>query len=132
MPSFTYKAVNADGKPMSGVLTAESYQVALRKLDEQALYPIKVEDRVGDGAVPFLGRRRIKARDLTVFYSQLADLLRAGVPMLRSLDVLGGQSAGPIDDSTSDEIGPARRNPGVSDGVCRLHRPPRGGKDHRP
>ena len=95
MPSFTYKAVSASGKQVSGVLTAENYQVALRLLDQQALYPVKVAEGIDDGVFSLrAGRqRRVRTRHLTTFYGQLADLLRAGVPMLRSLDVLAGQGS---------------------------------------
>jgi general secretion pathway protein F/type IV pilus assembly protein PilC len=93
MPSFSYKAVSNAGKHVAGVLTAENYQVALRMLDEQALYPIRVAEGVETGTRSFGRRRRIKSSQLTTFYSQLADLLKAGVPMMRSLDVLSGQGS---------------------------------------
>ncbi len=93
MPSFTYRAVSDGGKPVTGVLTAENYQVALRQLDEQALFPIKVTEGAAHSTLPFTGARRVKAHHLTTLYSQLADLLTAGVPMLRSLDVLSRQSS---------------------------------------
>lgn len=93
MPSFTYKAVAGDGKQVDGVLTAENYQVALRMLEEQTLYPIKVSEGTEASTDVFGRRKRVKASHLTTFYSQLADLLRAGVPMLRSLDVLSRQES---------------------------------------
>lgn len=94
MPSFSYKAVNETGQAVAGVLTAENYQVALRMLDEQALYPVTVKEGVDEGKMTLMGGGgRVKARYLTTFYSQLADLLRAGVPMLRSLDVLARQES---------------------------------------
>ncbi len=93
MPSFTYKAVSESGASKSGVLTAENYQVALRMLDEQALYPIRVTEGLEETRLPFSGGGRVKMRHLTTFYSQLADLLQAGVPMLRSLEVLSGRGA---------------------------------------
>ncbi len=97
MPSFTYKAVNETGQQVSGVVTAENHQVALRMLDEQALFPISVEEGTAVGKSKLTGsRRRVKLRYITVFYSQLADLLRAGVPMLRALDVLTKQNAHPV------------------------------------
>ncbi len=92
MPSFSYKAVNQTGSSVTGVVTAENYQVALRMLEEQSLFPVKVTESsqmAGGG----LRRRRVKTKYVTVFYSQLADLLRAGVPMLRSLDVLSRQES---------------------------------------
>ncbi|MDO8631024.1 MAG: type II secretion system F family protein, partial [Phycisphaerales bacterium] len=61
------------------------------------LFPIQVHEAVEQTARTMTGRRRIKASHLTTFYSQLADLLKAGVPMLRSLDVLSRQgSAGAL------------------------------------
>ena len=92
MPSFTYKAVTAAGQTENGVLTAENYQVALRMLEERSLYPVKVNEGLADQQLPFSRGGRIKGQHVTTFYSQLADLLRAGVPMLRALDVLGRQS----------------------------------------
>lgn len=82
------------GEAVTGVLTAENYQVALRMLDEQALYPINVSEGIGSGTSAMGPRRRVKGSHLTTFYGQLADLLRAGVPMMRSLDVLSGQGSG--------------------------------------
>ncbi|MCO6437453.1 MAG: type II secretion system F family protein [Phycisphaerae bacterium] len=92
MPSFTYKAVNASGGAVNGVLTAENYQVALRQLEEKALFPVSVTEGVDQGGLG-IRRRRVKSHHLTTFYSQLADLLKAGVPMLRSLDVLSRQAS---------------------------------------
>ncbi|MFQ5412920.1 MAG: type II secretion system F family protein [Phycisphaerae bacterium] len=93
MPSYSYKAVNEGGVSVEGMLTAENYQVALRMLDEQALYPVKVAEGIEHKGLALGARRKVKSHHLTRFYSQLADLLRAGVPMLRSLDVLGKQGS---------------------------------------
>ena len=93
MPSFSYRAVGKNGKEQAGVLTAESYLVALRMLEEQALYPIQVSDGARSGKMPLVRGRRVKRADLTTFYSQLADLLRAGGPILRALDVLSGKGS---------------------------------------
>jgi len=94
MPSYTYRAVSDSGEAVSGVLTAENYQVALRLLEEKALFPVNVTEGIADSKVPFSGGgKKVKSSHLTVFYGQLADLLKAGVPMLRSLDVLGKQAS---------------------------------------
>jgi general secretion pathway protein F/type IV pilus assembly protein PilC len=93
MPSFSYRAVNNTGRTVAGVLTAENYGVALRQLEERALYPVVVKEGSAEAPLALGARRRIKASHLTTFYSQLADLLKAGVPMLRSLDVLSRQES---------------------------------------
>lgn len=97
MATFTYKAKTSGGQTITGVLTAESQQAALRTLDEKALFPISVTEGGQAAKTVLPGRKRkLKLRVLTPFYSQLADLLRAGVPVLRSLDVLGRQSTNPL------------------------------------
>ena len=96
MPTYSYRAIGQDGQAVAGSLTAENYQVALRLLDEQALMPVNVKE----GAIKarsITGRvKRVKLRYLVTYYSQLGDLLRAGVPMLRALDVLAKQDANPV------------------------------------
>ena len=49
MPSFSYRAVGKNGKEQAGVLTAESYLVALRMLENRTLYPIQVSDGARSG-----------------------------------------------------------------------------------
>jgi len=97
MPTYTYQARTLDGQTVTGVLTAENQQAALRSLDERALFPIEVSEG-GQASKSILpGRRRkLKLRVLATFYSQFADLLRAGVPVMRSLDVLARQKSHPL------------------------------------
>jgi general secretion pathway protein F/type IV pilus assembly protein PilC len=96
MATFTYKAKTSAGQTVNGVLTAESQQAALRMLDERSLFPIQVREGGQAGRSTIGGRKkRLGLRVMSSFYSQLADLLRAGVPVLRSLDVLSRQSSHP-------------------------------------
>ncbi|HVP13776.1 MAG TPA: type II secretion system F family protein [Phycisphaerae bacterium] len=96
MASFTYTARSLDGKTVNGVLTAETQQQALRQLDEQRLFPVEI--REGGQAQRKLGggKRKVRPTIVAVMYSQFADLLRAGVPALRSLDVLARQTSNPV------------------------------------
>ncbi|MBI4579563.1 MAG: type II secretion system F family protein [Planctomycetes bacterium] len=97
MATFTYRAKTTGGQTVSGVLTAESRQAALRTLDDRALFPILVNEGGKADRPTFTGRRkRIKLKTLTTFYSQLSDLLRAGVPVLRSIDVLARTASNPL------------------------------------
>lgn len=105
MATFTYTAKTAAGQKVNGVLTAESRQAAMRTLDERSLFPILVNEG-GKADRPTLtgGRKKIKLKSLTTFYSQLADLLRAGVPVLRSLDVLARSASNPLLQEVLKEI----------------------------
>jgi len=91
MPEFAYTARTKDGQQVQGTLTAENEQAAIRHLDERTLFPVRLSRQEALPAV-LGGRRRVRLRHLAGFYAQLADLLRAGVPILRALDLLARQN----------------------------------------
>ena len=94
MATFTYKAKTRTGQTVSGVLTAESQHAALRTLDDRSLFPLLVSEGSQAAKTTITGRKRkLRLKALSTFYSQLADLLRAGVPVLRALDVLARQNS---------------------------------------
>ncbi|MBN1344488.1 MAG: type II secretion system F family protein [Phycisphaerae bacterium] len=89
MPTFSYTARNAQGQQVTGMLTADNQQAAIRALDDRQLFPIQVREGGAASKSMLSGRRkRVKMGHVGQFYGQLADLLKAGVPMMRSLDVL--------------------------------------------
>ena len=104
MPSFTYTARNNDGQSITGILTADNQQSALRSLDDLSLFPVDI--REGGKAQKALGagKRKVRPATVAVFYSQFADLLRAGVPVLRSLDVLSKQSSNVVLKEVLNEV----------------------------
>ncbi len=96
MPTFVYKARNSGGEEVRGTLLAESAVAAARVLDERALLPIEVEEQQASQRSLVTGRaRRVKLAKVGQMYEQLADLLRAGVPILRALEELGQQASSP-------------------------------------
>lgn len=91
MPDFAYTARDLTGQKVSGKLSAATVQEALVQLGRLSLFPLNVEaDRVAQTGS---SARRVKASLLTAMYAQLADLLRSGVPLLRSLEVLRKQTS---------------------------------------
>ncbi len=96
MPSFTYTARDAQGQTVNGVIAAETQQQALRSLDQQALFPVDIREGGKAKSAVTGGRRKVRGTLVAVFYSQFADLLRAGVPALRSLDVLHKQTSNAV------------------------------------
>ncbi|MCA9102786.1 MAG: type II secretion system F family protein [Planctomycetales bacterium] len=95
MPKFQYTAWEMSGQQVSGVLNAPSKQDALSSLAARQLFPVSVESSEPQSEVGRQRERRVGARHLVVFYRQLSDLLRSGVPLLRSLELLERQSASP-------------------------------------
>lgn len=96
MPTFAYKARNSEGRQITGTLTADTELAASRMLDERALLPVEIRAQKEDGP-SILGRggARVSLSKVGLMYEQLADLLRAGVPILRALEVLSRQAASP-------------------------------------
>src|SRR5438552_485170 len=93
MPDFSYQALANTGIRSAGTLTANSEREAITMLDARGLYPIQID--LVKQAASMGGGRRVKSRHMAAFYAQLADLLRAGVPLLRSLELLEKQTSQP-------------------------------------
>ena len=92
MPFYRYKARNADGKTVEGVLEAES---------ESALYRFLADDRKVLLSSAEIGQEkrtkeiRIRAAALGDFFRQLGTMLGSGVTIVRALQIiLGDQSLG--------------------------------------
>lgn len=92
MPEFSYVARELTGKQVVGVLTAANEREALSALGAKGVFPISVALAATAKAHQANKRRRVPARILCTFYTQLSDLLRAGVPLLRSLELLEKQT----------------------------------------
>jgi len=100
MPHFVYKAVGRDGKTHDGSIEADGLELASRQLRSRGLTLLKLEagsarDAANsDSSGGFSGRGPGREEVLNVT-SELAVLLRAGLPLDRSLKVLIDMSAQP-------------------------------------
>lgn len=87
MPDFTYTALANTGLKSTGTVTAGSEREAAAMLDAKGLFPISIAlAAAGGGKFTLFGG--VSGRQLATMYGQLADLLQAGVPLLRSLELL--------------------------------------------
>lgn len=93
MADFAYIARNAGGERVEGVLSAGTQREAVSALAAKKLFPIEVKTANKQSERTNSGRVRPQA--MSQFYLQLAALLRSGVPLLRSLEVLGQQTTSP-------------------------------------
>ncbi|MBM3747010.1 MAG: type II secretion system protein GspF [Acidobacteria bacterium] len=87
MASFHFRAVAPDGKLRTGTLAAASDRQVTEELRRQGLVPVYVgaqPQKVGL-KLPAWGRGR--RRDVLFFTQELATLLKAGVPLDRSLSI---------------------------------------------
>ncbi|QDV45051.1 Type II secretion system protein F [Stieleria neptunia] len=97
MPTFAYTARDMAGKTVSGSIEAANEREVAALLSEKSLFPSKVAAAENTAGRSLFGqRKRVKGQTMATFYGQLASLLRSGVPMMRSLTVLGEQATDPV------------------------------------
>ena len=94
MPDYSYEVLDRSGKRDRGTLTANSENDAISQLDARGLFPVRIQATKSQ-AQSRQGGKRLKSRILAQLFAQLADLLRAGVPLLRSMETLERQSSQP-------------------------------------
>jgi general secretion pathway protein F len=92
MASFEYTAVTSTGQRVAGVLAGASEQAVLAELESRQLVPVSIRPQPEPRAL--LGRG-VSRRALAQAYTQLGDLLKTGVPLLRALKLLAGRKSRP-------------------------------------
>lgn len=102
MAKFAYKATNKQGKATFGVIEAESQALAIQDVRNLGLYPTHVrEARKSDerrarkarnaGGISELYFGGVKWKEVVIMTRQLATLIDAGLPLLRSINILTAQ-----------------------------------------
>ncbi|MBL8515961.1 MAG: type II secretion system F family protein [Betaproteobacteria bacterium] len=100
MPLFQYKAVSATGEVQEGVLDGPSQSAIIERLQSSGLIPIRADETSqttskgssGGAGKSFLARliepKKVTQNNLTVFTREIATLLKAGLPLDRSMEIL--------------------------------------------
>ena len=104
MPAFAYTARDAAGAVLSGTIDAAAERDALTALAGRGLFPTSVDLAESAKSKAKAGTRRVSAKHLTQFYGQLADLLKSGVPLLRSIELLERKSGVPALQSVLEDV----------------------------
>ncbi len=93
MAVFEYKALNAKGEDVRGIIDADTPADARAKLRKQGIFPTDVKESMekvdlrSDVPVSRI-LRRVKPSDVAIFTRQLSTLLSAGLPLVRALTAL--------------------------------------------
>ena len=91
MPKFHYVAVDAAGATVQGALKRETIGDVRAWLQEQSLFPIKIGERSSRLNLE-LTSEKLKKRELMHFSRQLAVFLRAGIPIIDSLETIADEA----------------------------------------
>ncbi len=93
MPEFNYVARDLSGNKINGQMNASHEREVIQFLGTQKLFPIEVKGQKEQRAISF--GRRVGAQQMAAFYSQIASLLKNGVPLMRALKLISQQSSSP-------------------------------------
>ena len=120
MPTFQYEALDDGGKPQKGTITAATSDEAIARIRSQGYFPTSVREqkvkkskgRGGGGGKA--GKKKgggisiniggVSTKHLTTFTRQLSTLQDAGLPILRSLQILEQQQKAGLLKDTLDAI----------------------------
>lgn len=94
---FDCKYAKPSGEVITATLVGQNMDEVRHHLQEQGLLPISVRQKgwtLGPGKRE--RRTRIKTEDFIIFNQQFAALVKAGLPILRSLDLLKAQIKNPV------------------------------------
>lgn len=91
MPLFSYIATNSQGETVKDTVDASDRKTAIEALRKQGLHVTTLNEAKRKGEISF-GEGKVKSKDLVIFTRQLATLVNAGVPLVRSLSTLQAQS----------------------------------------
>ena len=96
MPTFVYRALDPKGHEVSDSITEATREAVIDQLMTDGLVPISVEqheDLVPSSQGLVSRSRRVTKSDVESFIRELANLLAAGVPLSRSLHILGREAS---------------------------------------
>ncbi len=96
MPQFSYRARNAEGAVVEGVLDCPDRSVAIRQIEQQHCIPIRIQSVGGESkngvreaaAAAPTQTLKVAHSQLLVFTEQLAHLLQAGMTLDEGLSIL--------------------------------------------
>ena len=98
----------AGGQITEGTYVAESEERLRHELEERGLFVLSVQGagalKLGNVKLSLPRRRRVKMTEFLIFNQEMATLLKAGLPLVQSLDILRRRVPNPMFRATLDDI----------------------------
>lgn len=102
---FRCRLGTPSGEIIEGVYVAQSEVALRRELEDKGLHVLALRARGSLGGGSFGRRRhRIARHEFLVFNQELATLLKAGMPLVQSLDILRVRLSNPVFKSVLDDV----------------------------
>lgn len=93
--TFEYTARNIEGKPITGRIEGQNERDAIEKLGTKGLLVVTFKQVDTNQAASTVKTGRIPMHQVSAFTRQLATMIRAGMPIMQSLEALNRQSSHP-------------------------------------
>ncbi len=105
MPTYSYQAVDADGNVTDGRMEARDEATVVNRLKQTRFTVLDIrEAKTSTVKSAFKGRGRVSMGEMGLFTRQMASMLNAGVPLIRTLHALSEQSSNPTLSSVVGDI----------------------------
>lgn len=89
MKSYSYVAIESDGKEKKGSVEADNVEKAEAKVRSMGLIPLEMKEQTRlRKDIKSSKKKKVSPRDLSVFCRQFVSMLRAGVTIVDALDML--------------------------------------------
>src|SRR5215203_3345914 len=93
------------GEIIEGVYVAQSEVALRRELEDKGLHVLALRSRGGFAGLSLKGRsNKIARHEFLVFNQELATLLKAGMPLVQSLDILRVRLSNPVFKAVLDDV----------------------------
>lgn len=93
MPKYRFTAVNMSGKTMDGIYEAQNEQAVIELLRQKSYYHLKLEEITERKDMKEMEIfAKVKAKDLSVYCRQFSSILKAGMPLIKCLNMLADQT----------------------------------------
>jgi type IV pilus assembly protein PilC len=83
---FAWEGTNKQGAKLKGEMNGQNPALVKAQLRKQGVNPTKVRKK---SASLFSAGKKIKPMDIALFARQMATMMKAGVPLLQSFDIIG-------------------------------------------
>ena len=101
---FRCRLGTTSGEIIEGVYVAQSEAALRRELEDKGLHVLALRPRLAFGNFSFASSRKITRHEFLVFNQELATLLKAGMPLVQSLDILRTRLTNPLFKSVLDDV----------------------------
>ncbi len=103
---FRCRLASPNGEIVEGVYVAENETRLRHDLEEKGLYVLSLQPKgaIGGLSLRLPQRRGINTREFLVFNQELATLLKAGMPLVQSLDLLKRRVVSPTFRTVLDDV----------------------------